>query len=100
MTQNIDWGTKAREILGQRSIEVDKALMDHDPEAEAASARAMQVVADQLMEAAMRRCDEHNDSEAAREEMRQDIAAVPVHQHADLLAHFRGERPDFSQGAA
>lgn len=47
-----------------------------------------------LIKAAMLACDHHNDSDAAREEMRQDCLATPPHLQADLLDHFRGERPD------
>jgi len=43
-----------------------------------------------LMAAAMRVCDRHGDSEAARAAMRADIEAIPAHQRADLLDHFNG----------
>ena len=41
-----------------------------------------------LIEAAMQVCDKHNDSEAAREEMRQDCLRLPPHLRQDLLDHF------------
>jgi hypothetical protein len=42
----------------------------------------------QLMVAAMRRCDDFNDSEQARQAMRQDILATPLHLRQDLMDHF------------
>lgn len=47
--------------------------------------RAMAV---QLMDLAMRRCDQFNDSDQAREQMRQDVLATPAHLCQDLLAYF------------
>lgn len=44
-----------------------------------------------LIAAAMRVCDQHNDSEAAREEMRQDVQGTPPHLQQDLLDHFTGK---------
>lgn len=44
-----------------------------------------------LIEAAMRRCDQFKDSEAAREEMRQDCLKLPPHLQQDLLDHFTGK---------
>lgn len=44
-----------------------------------------------LIEAAMRRCDEFNDGEAARTEMRRDCLALPPHLQNDLLEHFHGK---------
>lgn len=44
-----------------------------------------------LIEAAMRVCDQYNDSEAAREDMRRDILDTPPHLHQDLLDHFTGK---------
>ena len=41
-----------------------------------------------LVAAAMRVCDQHNDSEAAREEMRQECLKLPPHLQKDLLDHF------------
>ena len=44
-----------------------------------------------LIVAAMRVCDRHNDSDAAREEMRADCLNTPAHLRADLLAYFIGK---------
>ncbi len=48
-----------------------------------------------LMVAAMRRCDEFSDSDKAREEMRQDVLATPLHLRKDLLDHFDGKPSNF-----
>lgn len=68
-------------IRGNKAVLVDRLL-----EAQNLTAR--------LIAAALRRCDEFNDSEAAREEMRQDCLATPPHLRQDLLDHFTGKRPD------
>ena len=44
-----------------------------------------------LIAAAMRVCDQHNDSEAAREEMRHECLKLPPHLQQDLLNHFTGK---------
>lgn len=41
-----------------------------------------------LMAAAMRRCDEFNDSEQARQDMREQILETPPHLREDLLDYF------------
>jgi len=41
-----------------------------------------------LMDAAMKRCDEFNDSEEARQEMREQILGLPPELRQDLLDHF------------
>ena len=43
-----------------------------------------------LIEAAMKVCDRHNDGLAAREEMRRQCLDLPADLRADLLDHFRG----------
>jgi hypothetical protein len=48
-----------------------------------------------LIAAAKKRCDEYGDSEAAREQMRQDCINTPTHLQADLLAHFQGKPSKF-----
>ncbi|MDR6535592.1 hypothetical protein [Variovorax soli] len=48
-----------------------------------------QVTAD-LLAAAMRVCDRHDDGEEAREEMRRDCLALHIVLQRDLLEHFRG----------
>jgi len=42
-----------------------------------------------LLEVAMRRCDEFGDGPVAREQMRSDIQGTPAHLQADLLKHLR-----------
>ncbi|MFZ2388455.1 MAG: hypothetical protein WAW69_11715 [Polaromonas sp.] len=46
-----------------------------------------------LIAAAMEVCDRHNDSDAAREEMRQDCLKLAPHLQQDLLDHFQGKTP-------
>ena len=46
-----------------------------------------------LLKAAMRVCDRHNDSKAAREAMRRECLDTPLHLQADLLDHFRKDTP-------
>lgn len=41
-----------------------------------------------LLAAAMIACDRHNDGPAARDEMRADCLATPLHLRVDLLEHF------------
>ncbi len=62
-------------IRGNKAVLVDRLL-----EAQRLTAR--------LIVAAMRRCDQFNDSAAARQEMRRDVLDTPAHLQADLLAHF------------
>lgn len=45
-----------------------------------------------LLDAAMRVCDAWNDSDAAREQMRQDVLQTPQHLRADLLDYFNNTR--------
>lgn len=42
----------------------------------------------QLLDSAMRRCDQFNDSEKARQDMRVQILETPPHLRMDLLDHF------------
>lgn len=49
----------------------------------------------QVIAAAMRRCDEFNDSDQAREEMRQQCMELSPAMQADLLAHFQGKPVKF-----
>ena len=46
-----------------------------------------------LLAASMRACDHWNDSPAARQDMRHQIAEVPPEQRAELLAHFERAYP-------
>ena len=41
-----------------------------------------------LLAAAMRRCDNFNDSERARQDMRDQVLEIPPHLRQDLLDHF------------
>lgn len=43
----------------------------------------------EIVEAAMTACEEWGDSEAAREQMRQDILSTPAQDKADLLDYFK-----------
>ena len=52
------------------------------------------ILALDLIAAAMKVCDRYGDSEAAREEMRQQCLELPPHLQADLLEHFTGRRPE------
>ena len=49
---------------------------------------------DPLLDAAMRACAHWGDSEAARQEMRRQIAEVPHEHRAELLAHFLSAYPE------
>ncbi len=49
---------------------------------------------DALMASAMRACDHWGDSPASRDDMRRQIAEVPPHLRAELLAHFRTHYPE------
>lgn len=55
-------------------------------------------LAKKLIAAAMRRCDEFDDNEAAREEMRQDVLATTPRLMSDLLDHLQAQtqRPPLS----
>lgn len=50
-------------------------------------------VAIKLVDAAMKRCDEFNDGEAARQQMRKDCLSLSPKMQADLLAHLNGVPP-------
>jgi len=45
------------------------------------------------MAAAMRRCDQFNDGDKARQEMREQVLETPPHLRQDLLDHFMGRPP-------
>lgn len=47
-----------------------------------------------LIDAAMRACDHHHDSDAARRQMCDECQSLPSHLQADLLDHFRQAYPD------
>lgn len=48
----------------------------------------------ELLKAAQLACDYHHDSEAARQQMRDECLALPPRLQADLLEHFRQTYPD------
>ncbi|MCW5668668.1 MAG: hypothetical protein KIT86_03335 [Hydrogenophaga sp.] len=51
----------------------------------------------ELLQAAMRVCDAWNDTESAREQMREDVLHTPPHLRGDLLGHLKkayGDRPN------
>lgn len=52
------------------------------------------ILAADLLQAAMKVCDEHGDGESARDEMRQQCLALPPHLQKELLALFSGTRPN------
>ena len=54
---------------------------------------AHRVTAD-LLWAAMRVCEMYGDDDAARQEMRDQCTALPLHLQADLLQHFNGKKYD------
>lgn len=45
-------------------------------------------ITNRLLAVAMRRCDEWNDSDKARQDMREQILEVPPHQRQELLDYF------------
>jgi hypothetical protein len=52
-------------------------------------------LASDLIEAAMRRCDEFNDSESDRQQMRDDCMALSPELQRDLLDHFNHKPTNF-----
>ena len=51
------------------------------------------LMAARLMAAAMRRCDQFNDSDKARQDWQRDIADTPPELRADLYQHLRAQLP-------
>lgn len=51
--------------------------------------RDFQNITDALVKAAMLCCDHHGDSKAAREQMKAECLATPLHLQSDLLSHFK-----------
>ena len=70
------------------------AVLGHKPALIACILESASVTAE-LLQTAMRRCDQFGDNAAAREQMRLDVLAVPPHLHADLLDHFNGNPAKF-----
>ncbi len=52
-------------------------------------------LAEELIAAAMRRCDQFDDSDPARAEMRQQVMELSPAMQADLLDHFNGKPVQF-----
>jgi len=53
-------------------------------------------LASDLIEAAMRRCDEFDDGEGERQQMRQDCLELPPAMQQDLLDHFNKKPAHFN----
>ena len=68
------------------------AILGHKPALIACILESARVTA-QLLEVAMRRCDQFNDSEKARQDMRKQVLETPPHLRQDLLEHFLGKQP-------
>lgn len=75
---------------GCLSAEQRALVLSHKAEILELLVEAREITA-RLIAAAMRVCDRHNDSEAARKEMRQDCLKLPPHLQRDLFHHFNGE---------
>lgn len=73
---------------GALSSEQRAALVAHKPEI-LEFLRAARKTTEELLTLAMKVCDQHSDGSNAREQMRADIDATPVHLRADLLFHFK-----------
>lgn len=65
------------------------AVLAHKPDLIAYLLESSRITA-QLLDAAMRRCDQFNDSGKARQDMREQILEIPPHLRPDLLEHFLG----------
>ena len=66
------------------------AVLGHKPALIACILESARVTA-QLLEAAMRRCDQFNDGEKARQDMREQVLETPPHLRQELLEHFLGK---------
>ena len=69
------------------------AVLGHKPALIACILESARITA-QLLEAAMRRCDQFNDSDKARQDMREQVLETPPHLRQDLLEHFLGKPPE------
>ena len=70
------------------TVEVRALLLDAKAEV-IEYLQACERITPMLLDAAMRACDHHEDGEAAREAMRADCLATPLHQRLELLDHFQ-----------
>ena len=68
------------------------AVLAHKPDLIAYLLESSRITV-QLLESAMRRCDQFNDSEKARQDMRKQVLETPPHLRQDLLEHFLGKPP-------
>ena len=97
MNDQTDWGAKARALLGERGIAVDKtAALELFDESQLTMPDPKPLF-DRLIDAAMKVCDTHGDGTAAREDMRRECEALSPRLQADLLDHFRGNRAGLSR---
>ncbi len=69
------------------------AVLGHKPALIACILESARVTA-LLLEAAMRRCDQFNDGDKARQDMREQVLETPPHLRQDLLDHFMGRPPN------
>ncbi len=99
--QASDFGNLDSNSKGQVSIEVSREVKVHCCKVSGEAAvvndevRTETRVFDRwswLYSAAMKVCDRYGDSEAAREDMRQQCLELPPRLQADLLEHFTGRR--------
>lgn len=80
---------------GRLPTALRELLLTHKPELIDFLHEAEHTV-DELVRVSMLACDYHEDGDKARADMRADMLAIPPHQHADLIKHFKksyGERP-------
>jgi hypothetical protein len=82
--------------------EVDATFLGHDgaesrTQLHGSGSLLAHRVATQLVAAAMRRCDQFGDGEAARQSMREQCLGLPPHLRADLLDHFNNT-PNHAKG--
>ena len=82
-TPGLVWCTFSAALLALAFIDWDTTLLPDDI--------TLPLLWLGLIAAAMRVCDQHNDSEAAREEMRHECLRLPPHLQQDLLDHFTGK---------
>ena len=68
------------------------AVLAHKPDLIAYLLESSRITV-QLLESAMRRCDRFNDSEKARQDMREQVLETPPHLRQDLLGLFLGKPP-------
>ena len=68
------------------------AVLAHKPDLIACLLESSRITV-QLLKAAMLRCDQFNDSEKARQDMREQVLETPPHLRHDLLEHFLGKPP-------